>query len=468
MEANQKEAFNLVEKLDQNLANRDLYKVLVDLRTKYIDQNGHFLIKNGIISKIIQHLKRPNSKIVDVVLSILGNLLLESEARKQIKPHLRLVTSILTNLSEENILARTCRVLANAAQDFDNLRSMKGSLLVLVKTLNELKSSKAKASAVRAIRVFGAIEKKETLLNSNAIASVSSCLSMDDEELLKAVVKCLAKFTSHNCDPFMAMQIQGEGQGFQRLVNCCQHQNRSIWEPALTTLVNLSMLESLRPNLGNAGVIGILITKIHCEKLDDLTTVSALCLYCHESVNRMKIRDAGGLRLFVSILNKDEEAVKFKIIKSLLQFAYDDLSLKVLQHSGLVPALVKILDDYNGKNYHQHSCEEFICDLDSEKEDVDDPVEEESIVLENVLHQPEDQEQETVEPVEDEVSNQSCDTEQKEEIQYRINSPSYRQVQDEIEEFSKIKNYWSISSLSPTYSSRSGYVFFFLFEDFTL
>ena len=65
---------------------------------------------------------------------------------------------------------------------------------------------------------------------------------------------------------------------------------------------------------------------------DYFRTVSALCLYCHESVNRMKIRDAGGLRLFVTILQDDVKAtkiVKDKIIKSLMQFAYDDLSLKV-------------------------------------------------------------------------------------------------------------------------------------------
>ena len=99
---------------------------------------------------------------------------------------------------------------------------------------------------------------------------------------------------------------------------------------------------------------------------DFLRTVSALCLYCHESVNRMKIRDAGGLRLFVTILQdeKSNKFVKEKIIKSLMQFAYDDLSLKVLQHAGLVPALVKLIEAHNAKTYNRHSCEEYICDMD--------------------------------------------------------------------------------------------------------
>ena len=54
--------------------------------------------------------------------------------------------------------------------------------------------------------------------------------------------------------------------------------------------------------IGNVGVIWTLITKAQATGPDALghqdffRTVSALCLYCYESVNRMKIRDAGGLR----------------------------------------------------------------------------------------------------------------------------------------------------------------------------
>ena len=58
-----------IEKLDQDpaLASRDLYKVLVVIRTIFMDQEQR-LIQNGIVPKLVQHLKRPNSKIVDVAL----------------------------------------------------------------------------------------------------------------------------------------------------------------------------------------------------------------------------------------------------------------------------------------------------------------------------------------------------------------------------------------------------------------
>ena len=82
--------------------------------------------------------------------------------------------------------------------------------------------------------------------------------------------------------------------------------------------------------------------------LSDLTEkeiahcITALCLYCRESVNRMKLREFGGLRLFIELLNNpDQGKIHDRIINSLLQFAYDDLGMRVLQHYGLIPCLVR-------------------------------------------------------------------------------------------------------------------------------
>ena len=441
-----------LQKLEQDLSSKDVYKILVTIRTKYMEQSDT-LIANGVVNKLALHLKRPNSKVVDVALSILGNLVLNEEARKQIRPHIKILTSILTTINEENILARTCRVLANIAQDQENARILKSLslLIVLVKTLNELKNPKAKASVVRAIRVLGALEKREALLNSNALASVSLLSSSSDEELLKAVAKCLAKLTNHGCDQFKALQIQGEGQGFQRLVECCKHENKSIWEPALATLVNLSFVETLRPNLGNAGVIWTFIVKANEDGLlgpaDFFRTINALCLYCHESVNRMKIRDAGGLRLFVSILqdqdNNKDKAVKDKIIKSLMQFAYDDLSLKVMQHVGLVPALVRMLEEYHEQKYVKHSCEEYICDIndaqDLDKSDVPE-VTLNKTVEEETEQEDNDTTQFDVETNDEESNDANSESSSVKGREYRINSPSYREVQTEAEEFARIRS----------------------------
>lgn len=149
--------------------------------------------------------------------------------------------------------------------------------------------------------------------------------------------------------------------------------------------------------MGNAGTIWTFIVKANDkEKLspgDFFRTVSALCLYCHESVNRMKLRDAGGLRLFVQILEdpQKDKNLKEKIIKSLMQFAYDDRSLKVLQCVGLVPALVNIIDEFNQKNCSIHSCEQFICDInaDDNDDDHDDKQKPELKMSEKAIHQQE-------------------------------------------------------------------------------
>ena len=149
--------------------------------------------------------------------------------------------------------------------------------------------------------------------------------------------------------------------------------------------------------MGNAGTIWTFIVKANDkEKLspgDFFRTVSALCLYCHESVNRMKLRDAGGLRLFVQILEdpQKDKNLKEKIIKSLMQFAYDDRSLKVLQCVGLVPALVNIVDEFNQKNCSIHSCEQFICDInaDDNDDDHDDKQKPELKMSEKAIHQQE-------------------------------------------------------------------------------
>ena len=54
----------------------------------------------------------------------------------------------------------------------------------------------------------------------------------------------------------------GEGTGFNRLVDLCGSQKSSIWEAALSTIVNLSQLENLRPVLGNSGAVAAIVQKV--------------------------------------------------------------------------------------------------------------------------------------------------------------------------------------------------------------
>merc|ERR1711981_180292 len=72
------------------------------------------------------------------------------------------------------------------------------------------------------------------------------------------------------------------------------------------------------------------------------------------------------------------------IIKSLMQFSYDDMSLKVLQHIGLVTALIDIISKYNQKNIAVHSCEKIICDMQNDSEEKNENTEEGCSKIEKV------------------------------------------------------------------------------------
>jgi hypothetical protein len=58
--------------------------------------------------------------------------------------------------------------------------------------------------------------------------------------------------------------------------------------------------------------------------------VLALCYLCRESVNRAKIRHAGGLPLMLRIIrNCSTATVRSSVFNALVQFLYDENSLQV-------------------------------------------------------------------------------------------------------------------------------------------
>ena len=97
------------------------------------------------------------------------------------------------------------------------------------------------------------------------MATVSKHLFSENDDLLKAVTKCLAHFT-HGCDMETAGQVRGGGEGeesgFNRLIDLMSHGVKSIWEAAVACIVNLSHIDSLRPSLGNLGTISALVKKV--------------------------------------------------------------------------------------------------------------------------------------------------------------------------------------------------------------
>jgi hypothetical protein len=67
--------------------------------------------------------------------------------------------------------------------------------------------------------------------------------------------------------------------------------------------------------------------------------VLALCHLCRESVNRAKIRRAGGLPLMLRIVcNSSAASLRSSVLNALVQFMYDEASLQVRVISfGFIP-----------------------------------------------------------------------------------------------------------------------------------
>ena len=133
--------------------------------------------KVALVKPLIKMLERPNSKIVDVSLSILGGLVMETAPRKQVIRlqleilsifnyffyfqfrhcgGVRLLVGLLGSLGEESILGRGARVAANVAQDPKSavLLHREGAADVLVKILGDVSADKTRTVIIRAIRYF--------------------------------------------------------------------------------------------------------------------------------------------------------------------------------------------------------------------------------------------------------------------------------------------------------------------------
>lgn len=191
--------------------------------------------------------------------------------------------------------------------------------------------------------------------------------------------------------------------------------------------------------------------------------VTALCLFCRESVNRMKIRECHGLRLIVAILNDFTLYKLFdRIVNSLLQFSFDSASLSTLQNEGLVQTLVSYIWAYTEKYGVVHQCSDEKAPLLRYCANEDDPdlphgfnpsglpemVDEDDVLDANdipediVPPEPEAEEDNQMEPVDlnDEeiaamnLQDPPSENNVKEPIVFRVNSPSYQAVQDEYSE----------------------------------
>ncbi|KAG8230684.1 hypothetical protein J437_LFUL010761, partial [Ladona fulva] len=356
-----------------------VYQALIEIRTKEVNSaNGvAFLRKSGALKYFVKFLQKPNEKILDVTLSILGNCCLENETRLELW---RLgavgpIVRILEGVGKDSIQGRTCRVLGNLAQLPDVAADIchEGAVPAIVGILGATSENNSNSStennasestrqmAVRALRVLAVNpEYRSEILNKGGARAVAELLSSSNEELQKAAIKALVTLTQQ-CSEECANQVQGDDTILEKLVSFVWDPNiaddpakkkqlsSTLTEGALACLANLAHIPEVRPKLGNAGAVCALINQLRhvtslefCDEWKLRELVSTLCLFSRESVNRMKLRDHGGLNQLLILLKDDRHG---PVAAALCNFVYDELGFRQLIDCGLIPICADRLRD---------------------------------------------------------------------------------------------------------------------------
>ena len=133
-----------------------------------------------------------------------------------------------------------------------------------------------------------------------------------------------------------------------QLITLVSHSDTCIRDLASSRLLAFSKHEPLRPALGSAGAVGVLIGRVredfNATSSHRLAVVNALCHYCQEAVNRVRMRDGKGLELMLMLLGEpDYSLIHNRLISALVCFLYDENSIEILLQNGVVGVLVQHL-----------------------------------------------------------------------------------------------------------------------------
>ncbi|XP_032619017.1 armadillo repeat-containing protein 5 isoform X2 [Chelonoidis abingdonii] len=283
---------------------------------------------------------------------------------------------ILKSLGVESIHNRTARALGNLAIDIENLQAIHdaGAVPPLVQVLASSQDSECLQSVIRALRNLGATPAHRlALAQQGAVRVISERLaaSPDDPALAAAAARALLELTK-GCSRDCAEQLS-LGGGVVPLVALAGHSKRAVREAAISALSNLCLQGMLRPAVGNAGGVAVLVGEIQRRRgagaagaiLQPL--VRALCLLCREAMNRSRVREAGGLELLLALLQDGRQrGCHARVVVAFVAFFYDQEALEVLQAGGLVALLVERLV---AQGQWAARCEEEAKEEDGESED---------------------------------------------------------------------------------------------------
>ena len=459
---------------------KNILRALTQIRTREVQDRAGLqsLLDENFVAVLVPLLERSNHKVIDITLSILGNLLQSKAAQEQVRVAggLSKLVNIVENIQDRNILCRGWRCLANACQSRDNLFTIRTSHNLPVSLAKSIAStSPADQMMVVLVRSVRIICSAEVLLLEPGVTDllVSTLQTQEEPGLVRAVTKCVARL-SQAASPAQAQPLMSAAPALVSLARTSVRQD--LADNSLGSLVNLSQLEQLRPGLGAAGTVELLVEKFKSGRsgVEGDSLVRTLCLYCREAVNRIRMREGGGCSVLVSVLASPDssQVIKDTVLRSLLQFLYDNHSLNVLMSEGLIPCLVRLLQQVMEEADMKHDCaepekaEEIFPGIEEPR---NTPQSESTQSQSDTKKTPDDQELNLSEPeeTEDEIipteevnknlANEKASDDDKEVVPverkrtpseaagpvFRITSPSYMAVQYELEQFMQLKSSYS-------------------------
>ncbi|XP_044735332.1 uncharacterized protein LOC123297650 [Chrysoperla carnea] len=368
---------SILEGLKTSSSNRIANNLIKIRQQVIVTDNGIKKFKaNGGISLMISLLHKPNEKISDLVLSILGNCCMKQEVVLEVEKlnGLRYVIHIIKNIAKDSILCRACRVVGNVAQfenTVDNVHEY-GAVAAICGILNSTDKNtnltpSTKLMAVRALRLLWTNKRRQhEMLTQNVPKTIVMILiehkskwstSPQDKDLLLGILRCLLHFTE-SPSPELVLQMFADGNGFQSIVSLIP------LNPYFTMkcITNLSTVATTRSVLETNEAARILIERLTAFKDQDpcltwpIEDLNALCLLCRHAATREEVRSRNGLPLLLSVVkNSSNKKQQGQVLHALLHFIYDEVSLKILISDGLVKTLLTCLAQFLDLMKCQHN-----------------------------------------------------------------------------------------------------------------
>ena len=254
--------------------------------------------------------------------------------------------NILASLAEISILTRVARALANLSQDVSIANEIVGlkAVPVLLSILGSAIDANLLQNTLRALRIMSAsFACMKELGESNGILNLVELLNKENcNETKRCCLQTLLELSKVGRG-VLATQFQEHG-AIAAVNQLSYSDDKDLAERCINILCALTKYFSVRVSVGIMGGIQAFFHQIQSRSGLLPLSIEGVCMCCREAVNRNKVRSCGGLEVLIDILRCPQYSDACdNILGAFACFTYDDIALKRMIASGLIPTLVDML-----------------------------------------------------------------------------------------------------------------------------